>query len=273
MLNEISASICCLIFSTTSLADISDIKAANNQATIQSISTNVDYTETGNGIFGTQTGTLDTETGAVPGFALSLSMMSRLESEYFAAEYDRSTGETNYTGALQSGALGSVLATSSAVLTNFSLRSGKGFALKNKYMLTPYFELGFHKWDRGVNFGETYTHKYYGIGALGEFSPVYKLVLSVKAMAGKTYGSYITVNSGPGLNGFSGSLGNSTIYKAGLSADYAFMRHFRGNVGVDYTSFSYGMSDVYSVGGAFVVWEPDSKTNYTTLKLGVGYAF
>jgi hypothetical protein len=273
MRHKISLSICCLMFSANSLADISDIKAANNQAVIQTISTNVNYTETGNGIFGSQTGTLDTETGSVPGYALSISTMIGRETEYFAFEYDHSSGNTNYTGALQGGTFGSIVSTSGAVLTNYRLRAGNGYGLNDKFMLTPYLELGVHEWDRGVNYGETYTHKYFGIGALGQFSPVYKLVLSANAMAGKTFGSYITVNSGPGLNGFSGSLGNSTLYRAGLSADYAFMEHFHGNIGVDYTSFSYGMSGVYPVGSNTVAWEPDSKTNYTTLRLGVGYAF
>ena len=48
---------------------------------------------------------------------------------------------------------------------------------------------------------------------------------------------------------------------------------FAGTAGIDYMSFSYGMSAVYPVGGGFVSWEPDSKTNYTIFKLGVGYAF
>ena len=57
----------------TALADTSDIKASNNQVGIRTISTNVDYTETGNGQFGSPTGTLDTEAGRVPGYALSIS--------------------------------------------------------------------------------------------------------------------------------------------------------------------------------------------------------
>jgi hypothetical protein len=278
MLSKITLSMGCLLFPVAALADTFDIINSNNQFGIQAISTYVDYTETGNGIFGTQTGTLDTETGAVPGFALSSSSMDDLwlGNDYFAAEYDHSRGNTDYTGALCNptcGAYGSYVGTSSAVLANFSFRYGSGVSIRDKFMLTPYAELGHHKWDRGVNYGETYTHNWFGLGALGQYSPVRKLVISANAMIGQTFGSYITVNSGPGLTGFSGSLGNSVTYRIGIAADYAFMPHFHGNIGVDYSSFSYGMSGIYPIGGGFVAWEPDSKTYYTTVKAGLGYAF
>lgn len=260
----------CLTFSAVAFAGISDIKASNNQIGIQTISTNVDYTETGNGIFGTPTGTLDTETGGVRGYALSISTMKdwRLGNDYFEAEYNHSSGNTTYTGAFQGGVFGSVVGTSSATLINYSARYGKGFIVKNEFMLTPYAEFGGHEWDRGANYGETYTHNYLGLGALGQYSPVSKLVLSGNAMIGSTFGSYITINGA-----FSGALGDSTLYKFGVAADYAFAQNLHGNVGVDYMSFNYGISAVYHVGGGFVAWEPDSKTNYTTVKIGLGYAF
>ncbi|NNM79771.1 MAG: hypothetical protein HKM01_04890 [Gallionella sp.] len=257
---------------STAFSDTSDIKASNNQIGIQRISTNVKYTETGGGLYGTPTGTLDTETGGVPGYAISISTMKDwwLGNDYIAAEYDHSSGNTTYTGAFQGGVFGSVVGTSSATLVNYSGRYGKGFTLNNEVMLTPYLELGSHQWDRGVNAGETYTHNYYGIGALAQYSPVSKLVLSANALYGATYGSYIKVN---GPFGFSGGLGDSPLNKLGVAADYAFTQNFHGNVGVDYTSFKYGMSSVYPLGGGLLTWEPDSKTSYTAVKVGVGYAF
>lgn len=264
-----------LIFSAAAFADISDIKASNNQFGIQIISTNVDYTETGNGMFGFPTGTLDTETGSVSGSALFISTMKdwRLGNDYFEAEYNHSSGNTNYVGMYLNPPTpyGSVVRTSSATLINYSARYGKGFIIDNAndaLMLTPYAELGHHEWDRGVNWGETYTHQYFGIGALGQYSPVSRLVLSANAMIGSTFGSYITINGA-----FSGALGNSSLYKFGVAADYAFAQNLHGNVGFDHTSFSYGMSAIYSCGGTCVQWEPDSKTNYTTVKMGLGYAF
>ena len=261
------------MFSATAFAGTSDIKASNNQVGTQFLLTHVGYTETGNGILGTTTGTIDTETGWVPGSALSITTMKDwwLGNDYIEAEYNYSVGNTQYVGALQDGGVyGSVVQPTGAKQDNCSARYGKGFVLNDEFMLTPYAELGYHKWYRLVNNGEVYTHLYSGIGALGQYSPVNKLVFSANAMLGSTFGSAIVVN---GLKGFLGGLGNSTLYAVGASADYAFMKNLHGNVGVDYMSFKYGSSALYPLGGGLFVWEPDSKTNYLTVKLGFGYAF
>ena len=261
-----------LIFSATAFAGTSDIIGSNNQVGIQLISTNVDYTETGNGLFGV-TGKLDTETGRVAGSALSISAMKDwwLGNDYIAAEYDHSSGNTNYVGGLigpPPTPYGSVVGISSATLINYSARYGKGFIINDELMLTPYAELGSHEWDRGVNFGETYTHHYYGIGALGQYSPASKLVLSANAMLGSTFGSNIVVNGA-----FSAALGSSVLYRMGVAADYELAQNLHGNIGVDYMSFNYGISALYPIGGNIVTWEPDSKTKYTMIKIGLGCAF
>lgn len=139
--------------------------------------------------------------------------------------------------------------------------------------MTPYVEVGHHTWDRGVNYGETYRNNWLGLGVLGQYSPVTNFVLSANAMMGQTYGSYITVNGGGGLNGFSGSLGNSSQHNFGISGDYAFTKSLHANITIDYTSFSYGISEIYPVGGGYVGWEPSSETNYTITEVGLGYAF
>jgi len=273
-MKKIALSMCCLMFSAAVFAEKSDIVASNNQFGVHFLSTNVDYTETGNGIFGTRTGVIDTETGPVPGFGVSVSAMRGPGNDYFHVEAALANGHTAYTGALiAGGAYGSVVGTSSATLTDLSGRFGKGYARGFQSMLTPFFEFGRHQWDRGVNYGETYTHYYYGIGVLGQYAPASRVVLSASALLGRTTGSYITVNSGPGLNGFAGALGDSMLSRVGVAADYAFAPQVHGTVALDYTSFKYGMSAVYSVGGGFVSWEPDSQTHYTTFRVGLGVGF
>ena len=269
-MKKITAVLLFSAISSTAFADVSDIKASNNQFGIQATSTTLDYTETGNGQLGTSTGTLDTETGRLSGYALSISAMQDLwlGNDYVAAEYGRTSGKTTYTGSLQGGVFGSVVSTSTAGLTDYSLRYGKGFIANSKLMLTPYLEFGSHEWDRGVNLGETYNHNYYGIGVLGQFSPVRKLVLSANAMIGSTFKSNIDV-----VGAFSGALGNSSLYKAGIGADYAFTKDFHGSAGVDYVHFNYGISATYPIGGGLVAWEPDSKTTYTIARIGLGFAF
>ncbi len=269
-MNKFFLAVGLLMVSAQGIAGVPDIVASNNLLQIQYRSTNVDYTETGIGLLGTRTGVLDTETGPVAGLGASVSAMKGPGNIYFHAEYDSSNGSTKYTGAFQGGVFGSVVGSSSATLTDYSLRLGKGVALREQFMLTPYFELGYHQWDRGVNYGETYLHYYYGAGVLGQYSPESRLVLSASAMIGNTFGSYITVNSGPGLYGFAGALGDSMISRIGAAADYAFTPTVHANIGVDYTSFSYGMSALYPVPGG-VSWEPDSKTKYTTFRIGLGF--
>ncbi len=267
------ACLACLAFSATAQAGLRDIRASNNQFMFQFTSINVDYAETGNG-FGGFSGLLDTERGSVPGKALTVSGMTSANDIYFAFQISSYNGSTTYTGALQTGgAYGSVVASSSATIIDYTARLGKGFGLGEMFMLTPYGELGMHEWDRGVNYGEVYTHYYYGVGLLGQLSPAERVVLSLNALAGKNNSSYITVNSGPGLNGFSGSLGDSSLTRIGIAADYAFTPMLHGNIGVDVTRFKYGMSALYPVGGGFVAWEPDSTTKYRTLRFGLGLAF
>ena len=254
----------------------SDIKASNNQIGIQRIVTIVDYTEIGNGR-GNTTGTLDTETGPIAGGALYLSAMGDVlfGNDYFKVAYDRSSGYTNYVGASlgpPSGPYGSVVSTSGATLTNYTVRYGKGIASRSLYMFTPYIEFGSHKWERGVNYGETYSNLYYGLGLLGQYLLADKFVFSIDAMYGHTSQSAITVSSGPQVNGFSGDLGNSDIYKVGVSLDWALAQKMHVTAGIDYTAFNYGISATYP-SGDLVAWEPDSKTNYTTLRVGLGWGF
>lgn len=263
----------CMLLSLSASADSSDILASNNQVTVQYLSTHVDYKEVGNGFMGTSTELLDTEHGPVPGVAFGITVMDAPDLIYFQAGYDRSSGHTHYVGSYIGGTYGSVVGTTSVTMSNYDARIGKGFTFQSPIMLTPYLEMGGHEWSRLVNYGETYIHSYLGAGLLVQYSPVKKLVLSADALRGRTFGSNIQVNSGPGMNGFSGDLGNSAIYRVGLAADYAFSGNIHGNLGISYVAFKYGMSAAFPIGGGFVAWEPDSKTWYTRYTVGLGYAF
>ncbi|WP_248747808.1 hypothetical protein [Pseudomonas sp. MWU12-2037] len=272
-INEIAVFAVTAALCTTAFAGTDDIKASNNQFDVQAISTKVDYKETTKGRFGSPVGTFATENGTVHGFALSFSMMKDvlLDNDYLQFQYSKNNGNTGYKGTLQSsGKYGSAVGQSSANISDYSLRWGKGFALDGAFMVTPYGELGRHEWQRGVNFGETYTHSWYGAGTLVQYSPFSRLVFTANALVGRTFASDVDV-SGP--RGFSAGLGDSNLYKAGLSADYAFTKNLHGNVGVDYTSFKYGISSAHNISSTAVALEPSSQTDETTLKIGVGYAF
>lgn len=266
--------LCLMTLGRDAQAGLRDIYAANDLFLVQASSTRVDYSEYGNGYLGTAIGLLDQEAGPVPGLSLAASGIKVKDGNlYWQAHYGYSSGYTRYTGSLQGGTFGSYVGASSAVLMDYGGRLGQAFVVGDAFMLIPYFELGGHEWDRGVNYGEIYTHYYYGPGLLVEHSPADRVVLSVNALYGRTVGSNIVVNSGPLMNGFSGALGNSTLTSLGVAADYAFNAEVHGNVAIEYTRFRYGMSAVFPVGGNFVAWEPDSTTRYVVFKAGLGVAF
>ncbi len=289
-----------VLLATQAFAGIDAIKASNNQVGIQYVNTNVDYTET------LPDGTkADTENGQVPGFGFSISVMKDLflGNDYFQAQFSRLNGSTNYVGSyvvptyvgVPIGAYGSLSQSDSAQVTDFSARYGKGFDIKDNLMLTPYIEIGRHEWKRTLGAGcmlaavascgssEDYTNNYWGLGVLGQVSPASNIVLTANAFLGRTFSSSIS-GSGQGYAvGIPASttsfgdqgLGNSTIYKVGASADYAFTDTIHGNIGLDYVSFDYGKSDLFSPNPLIApyAFEPDSKTRYTTVKVGLGYAF
>lgn len=257
----------CIILTNTANAGIPEIKACNNQISWQAMSLNMDYGERDDsGVL------LDTESGPVPGNMYTLSLMRGNANLYFQVQYSRNEGRTKYVGGYLSPPTpyGSVVSSSGATITNYSFRLGKGFELGrpgnagSDYMLTPYVELGMQEWYRGVNAGETYSHKTYGAGLLWQISSSgNKFVTSINGLIGQTFGSYIDVTGY-----FSGALGNSPLYKAGLNFDYAFTKLLHGNLGVDYVSFTYGKSAVYSG-----YLEPDSASTYLLYKAGLGIAF
>lgn len=263
-----------MVLATDAEAGLRDIYAANDLLLVQASSTRVAYREYGNGYLGTATGLLDQEAGSVPGLALAASgIMAKGDNLYWQVHYGNSSGQTNYTGSLQGGAYGSYVGVSSAVLVDYGARMGQAFVVRDVFMLIPYFELGGHEWERGVNYGEIYTHYYYGPGLLVAHSPADHVVVSVNALYGRTVGSHIVANSGPLMNGFSGALGNSTLSRLGFAVDYAFNAEVHGNAEIEYTRFNYRMSAAFPVGGNIVAWEPDSTTRYVVVKAGVGVAF
>jgi len=257
----------CAVFAQSS-DGIAAIKNTNNAIGIQAISTYVDYTETVDGRIS------NTEQGFVPGFALNVSFMQDwlLGNDYLSATYSQSNGNTNYTGSYigSSQGYGSVKQANPAVLMDFSLRYGKGFVLNDQVMATPFIELGSHQWDRNLgSYQETYTNGYYGLGLLGQVAMTNAFVLSASAMVGNTVNSNISITGSPYTGG---ALGNSTIYRLGISGDYAFTKSLHGNIGLDYTSFSYGQSTPTRV-GRYVYFEPSSTSQYTTYKIGLSYNF
>jgi hypothetical protein len=241
---------------------------ANNQVAVQFVSTNFDYEETVNGA------TFNTESNWVPGVGVSLSLMKNwgVRNLYFNAEFSWLNGKTDYVGAYQGEPFGSLKQKNGAIVHDYEFRLGKGFEFQQNLMVTPYFGIGTHEWNRKVNAGEIYSHKYYGGGLMVQYSPFPKFVLAANGLVGTTFDSEIEIKSIPdaGIVGSTLPLGDSTITKLGLSGDYAITRNIHVNAGVEWVNFDYGASPLDPTGRYN---EPDSTTSNVTTKVGVGYAF
>jgi len=264
----------CLItpaFAAKSSTGNADILAANNQYSLYLQNTKMDYAETG-GSHGSAPGLLDTENGNIPGFGFSASSMSdwALGNDYLQFDFNYSNGNTDYVGSYinSNAGYGSLKSSSTAHIYNYSARYGKGFSMSRQTMLTPYVELGHHRWERGLSAtqDETYSHNYGGLGLLLQVAPVNKLVLNADLFYGRTFQSKISTNS---YTLPEATLGNSSFKRYGVGADYAFSQRFHGKISYSHESYSYGISDLSSYG----YYEPNSTTKNSIYRVGIGYAF
>lgn len=290
-----------LTTSQTASAGLDDIISANSQVGVQFVTTDIDYTEKSK-----EGKIVDTETGFLPGFGVSLSVMKNLflGNDYFAFQFSQVHGDTHYVGSSAVPFLlnsniendyGSLKQDNRASLIDFSGRFGKGFELNDTLLATPYVEIGHHNWNRKIisttpslvpaalpgslGNNEDYNNYYYAFGSMLQFSPYRSLVFTLNAMVGSTFSSTMKssgvtqILTAIGPNGEAGTLnlGSSVFYKVGLGFDYAVYKNFHVNAAAEYVGFDYGRSIM--TGPTASYYEPDSQTNYTTVKAGIGYAF
>ena len=220
----------------------------------------------------------DKEVGGQLGLEVSGSLMRDwvFRNLYVYGQFKWSNGNTKYTGSYEGDPYGSLITSDGAEVTSESVRLGKGFAINDTLMLTPYLSAGARQWGRNSDdpggYHEDYSHGYWGAGLLVQLSPAPRWVVSAHGLVGSTFGARLKTsdNGNFPIIPQSYGLGSSAIFIAGLSLDYAVTRHIHANVGIDYTHFKYGASARSPIDGS---WEPDSKTSETTLKFGLGYAF
>ena len=221
-------------------------------------------------------GPLDSESGWLPGFGVSLSIMPTckaswfLNNLYFNFQFSSFSGHTDYVGGplIGPGGFGSITGRDGAIVRDYDFRLGKGFG-SQVFMITPFFGMGYHEWDRKVNAGEHYSNGYYGAGLLLQYSPFQRFVLSADALVGRTFDATVLVNAIPGLNPTTTlDLGASTLYKIGLSGDYAITPIIHVNAGAEWVGFDDGISPV-----ANGILEPSSHTHDVVFMVGAGIAF
>ncbi len=286
--SKLNCVICCAVLATiggkVSAADMliktsldarawmTPILIANMQVGLSIVGQRVNYVET------TATDPrFSSEAGWLPGVQVGLSAMGPagpVNNIYFMGAFTWLHGQTDY------GASGGPVRSdrSGADIRTLDLRFGKGFEVAADWMLTPYLGMGYRGWGRSLSnrfgpsgYDELYEHTYVGGGMLVQWAATERLVLSASGLIGTTSAPTMKVsyNGGFPVNPWTYTLGPSSIYMAGFSADYAITNKWHMNAGIDYLSFRYGASAVSPDG----MYEPDSQTSNWTVKAGFGYSF
>jgi hypothetical protein len=257
---------------TKAVPSSNEIISVNNQFAVDFAGTHVDYMERDTG-----GAPLDSETGWVPGVAVSASLMRDwgVHNLYLYGQYTWTTGHTAYVGST-GGPYGSFTNTDGADLSNADIRIGEGFDFPHDMMLTPYFGLGWHDWARNLpgssGYHEDYSNWYAGAGLMFQVVPAPRWVLSANGLVGSTFDASMVTSLIPGgypITPQTYNLGSSAIFMAGFAADYAITQAIHVNFGVDYVGFGYGKSPASKIDGSL---EPDSKTSYVIAKVGLGIA-
>lgn len=240
---------------------------SNNQFTWDVVGSHLDYLET----FG---GPLDTEKGTLRGASTSGSFMGDVLGIHNVYAFGQFTYLGDHTRHGEANPVFNGLRTD-AQIRDEDFRLGAGLSLGRDIMLTPYLGFGEHYWLRNFpgpgGYREDYWNQYAGAGLLLQYSPIPRLVLSANGLFGGMIHPKLTTNQNGGfpIPNQSFDLGQANIWKAGANIDYAFTNRIHGNLGVDYTAFTYGQSPV-GIGGFF---EPHSRTEDWVARVGAGYSF
>jgi hypothetical protein len=245
------------------------VHAENNALWISAGGAYLDYREAEDTGF-----QLDTERGWLPVVSAGASFMSSsqtsyLNNIYLALEGRATFGDVNYHGYLQNGT--PYHGTTDEEIFSLDGRIGRGFALNNSFMLTPFAEFGFRYWDRNLG---SYTEDYSNFdilgGLMGQYAPTSRLVLSLSAAGGTTFAPTMT-STNPTMNF---NLGCLPMWKVGGKVGYALTQRLEALFSVDYDQFKFGKSQpVTNISKYYYYYEPNSQTGEFATQIGLAYHF
>lgn len=258
---------------------------------------------------------LDTDNGFTNSFEINLA--STFNHLYFNENFSYSSGNVAYSGYNQTYG-GTVLNsqmiyqpinfTESIKIYNFNWKIGYMLPIADKFVITPYVELGRHIWKRGDN---TIQYAYYSnwlamAGVLAQYAFTSKLVGDIDFSYGTTFdaqakennnasgGSYYCQNNeistcvpvGIYEDAVTFDLGSKAMYNLSAGLDYRFYRKFHISANVNYERFKYGQSSTITLAPTAIynngaleyflhnsVTEPNSVTNEIIYGIGIGYSF
>jgi len=257
--------VCVLCGSSQAKADIDTIRNSNSEIWGSAGTSLLNYNED------ISTPNIpDSEHGWTPSLAVGVDYMGS-RNLYFALEGSVAFGNDNYNGSLYDQNTGNYdipyQSTTHETITNVDGKFGKGFALSNIVMLTPYVELGFRYWERNLGGGDVEDYQNFDTlgGLMFQIAPTNRLILTAYGSAGTTFAASMKAN----VTGDTYDLGSAGMYKVGGKIGYDLTQRLELFTTLDYDAFRYGQSPLQADG----TLEPSSHTEDTTLRVGLGYHF
>ena len=254
--------LCFFLTSLSAQADIQSIRAADNEI----------WGSVGESLFNYKESIKpipDSEHGWTPSIAGGLNYMGS-NNWYFAVDAAYTTGKDTYSGAYLLSPSTPVKSQTQEDITTASVKFGRGYALGQSVMLTPYGELGGRFWSRDLGGGqvEDYHNFDFQLGLMGQFSPIKRLVLSGYASYGPTFGGEMKTD------GVTYPLGSAGMMKLGGKVGFDLAPRWELFTTLDYDHFHYVKSPVeYDPNAGAYFLEPSSRTNETAWRVGLGYHF
>jgi len=239
--------------------------AANNEARLQVGCLFQDYGEISTGVPGYD----DRQTGEMPQVTISLNKTWRNILAQVALS--EAAGHTQYNGS-DVFTHAELVGTIPNTMTDLYGRLGYQFFFLSKASITPYGIAGYHRWLRSIEYPETYHNNWAGLGALLQWAPTSRWVLSLDGNTGNTFNSQIhTWNTfePPNTVLFESNLGSRTYVMAGAGSDLQFAKVWHILANINYWRFNYGKSAPVDAGGAY---EPTSNTRFMAFTLGLAYS-
>jgi hypothetical protein len=214
----------------------------------------------------------DSDRGELPSFAAGIDFMTR-NNLYLSADGSVAVGNAHYNGALYDSGTGiydiPYETSTHETVVNVNGKIGQGFSLSDRAMFIPYLDVGFRYWDRKLGAGQGEEYQNYDVlgGVMFEYTPIDRLILSAYGAGGTTFGATMRTS------GHDFDLGGSGIEKVGGKIGYDLTKRIELFSTVDYDHFHYVGSPWVLLSSTTEAREPSSRTEDTTLRVGIGYHF
>jgi hypothetical protein len=225
------------------------------------------------------------ETGFLPGLHLTYTYQGVNNPLYGRALFEYAEGKVDYDGSTQAGM--PLKAKTSERFLNYE--ANIGYTLKPRPSVLPahitfYTGFGYRYWHRGLDgqfpYSEEYSWMYVPVGLRGTFRISQKWTGAVDIALWIMFDGDIKVNFSdldPNFNNPKKSLGNDLGWKIEVPIDYMFLEHWSLEFAPAYENYSFGKSDPFTITYAGVPvlsgYEPDSRTNIYSMRLGVKFQF